>query len=325
MFRNPCLAVWLVLLLSKYGLCVAPGDGWFYSGDGGYEDKCKTSQCQTDCSTGYYRSGCQSNSSGSCVLCNNGPAYSTYTTRGNLISDCTWGCNTGYSRSGLTCIQNSGCTKTLPAYSTYSGTNYPNCDHQCNAGYFNAQSSVNPISCTVCQAGSFALQGALGCTVCPAGTFSNVAGSPSDVNCQKCPAGTYSTSAGASLSATCQNCQAGRYSSTPGASSTTACQDCPSGTASALSGAINAAACLLCGTGKYTNSTGRAVCASCDAGTVASGYGTIQCTKCLPNTYAPTPGLTACRPCDYCTTAGIFKAACGPISAGYCTTCTNPT
>jgi hypothetical protein len=34
--------------------------------------------------------------------------------------------------------------------------------------------------------------------------------------------------------------------------------------------------------------------------------------------------MISCIPCEICDTPGIYKTNCGPISAGYCVSCTNP-
>lgn len=325
MLQTLILIVCIVLPFSMDSLvgAVAPGDGWWYSDNGGYENNCPISACQTDCNTGYYRSGCSGTSSGSCVPCVNKPANADYSTRGNLISDCTWACISGFIKSGSICVENTKCTKLIPQNSTYSNTAFPNCDHQCNAGYFNAQTTINPTSCTVCQAGSYSLQGYTACTVCPVGTFSIVVGSPSAVNCQECSAGTYSINTGASQPLVCINCQAGTYSTVSGAGTATTCHPCPEGTSSASIGAISSSVCSSCATGKYTNTTGNAVCVNCVAGTYASGLGSSKCVVCPLNSYASTSGMSSCTPCEYCNTPGIYKTGCGPVSAGYCTVCTN--
>jgi hypothetical protein len=329
MLQSLISAMGIILLLSSYGPvgAVAPGDGWYYSDNGGYENSCPVRPCQTDCNVGYYRSGCSGNSTGICIPCNNNkPTDSYYSSRGNLISDCEWACDAGFvkSLSGLACVSNTLCTKTIPQFATYSNANAPNCDHQCSSGYFNAQASTNPTSCSVCPAGTYSQQGATTCTACPTGTFSVIVGSSSSTNCQLCPAGTYSTSAGASHPSVCLNCQAGTYSNEAGAGTVLACQLCPMGTASASTGASSADVCLPCTAGKYSDVTGRTVCTSCTAGTHASGSGSSKCTACIPNFYAPSSGMTSCTPCEICNTTGVYKAGCGPISSGYCTQCTNP-
>jgi syndecan 4 len=301
------------LVLLKYGMCSAPGDGWFYSGSGGFENNCPKSECQADCGIGEYRLGCSGGSNGACVSCNNKPANSTYTTRGGLNSNCAWNCDLKYTLAGVLCVENS-CTKPIPPNSTYILI-YPICDHQCNAGYYNP--FINPTSCYACQAGKYSLQGNP-CADCPAGTFSGLTASPSGVNCQACPAGTYSVNPGASLISACQSCQAGTYASTAGASSASICLDCPAGTSS--TGANKA--CVPCDIGTYS-STGKS-CDKCEAGTFASDVGATKCKACPVNTFANSTGMASCFPCDICSTDGIYRAYCGPISSGYCSACTNP-
>ena len=305
---------------------VPPGDGSYYSDNGGYANLCPTSSCSTvqpACGIGYYRSGCAGNSSGSCVVCDNKPGNSTYSTKGTLISDCAWACNSGFSQSGQSCIPVTSCTKVIPTNSAYSNTNYPNCDHQCIAGYYNALTATNPVSCGICLEGTYSGIGATVCTSCSAGTYSVVQGSPSNVNCQSCIAGKYSVTAGASSVSTCTSCLGGTYSASVGASSPTICLQCAAGTFSAAVGANSQATCSPCGGGKYTNTTGSLVCADCDKGTYAAGPGATKCANCDVNTFAATTGLTACVPCDLCATPGIYRSSCGPISAGYCASCTN--
>jgi hypothetical protein len=311
----------LALLISycQLSLCVAPGDGWFYSSHGWYNNTCKVAQCETNCNIGLYRLGCSGNTTGDCVVCTNGPPFSSYTHRGNLISDCSWSCNLGYSQVGQACILNANCTNQIPGGSEYSNTNYPNCDHQCRAGYFGSP-LTNPTKCDPCQAGTYSLKGDEFCTTCAAGTYSAILASPSAVNCQKCLPGTYSASTGAILASTCLSCPGGTYSIASGA---IVCQDCPTGTSSAMTGANSAAVCSLCTAGKYTGVTGRIACTSCDAGTFAL-TGATKCLDCTPDTFADTTGMGACVPCAICNTPGIYRAGCGPVSAGSCTTCSNP-
>ena len=317
--KENLLAV-LCVMLSNYclGVLVPPGDGYFYSTHGWYNNSCEISPCLNNCGTGFYLSGCSGNTTGACVDCNNKPADSSYITKGTLISDCTWSCNSGYIRSVDSCIPNNACTKPKPQDSTYSNTNYPNCDHQCNAGYYGAL-ATNPISCSFCLAGTYSLQGATVCTLCPAGTFSTVVYSPSSVNCDNCAAGTYSANAGANLASACVQCAAGTYS----LQGATMCVECPTGTSSAIPGANSASVCSPCGTGKYTNTTGRIACENCNAGTYAGSGGTTKCSTCAPDTYSPLPGASACLTCEWCTTNGLYKSQCGPVSAGSCVSCAN--
>ncbi len=329
MLHRLIIAAVILCLLPKYDLvcAVAPGDGWFYSSDGGYENSCGISPCQTDCNIGYYRSGCSGNTNGSCVPCDNEkPPNSHYNTKGSLNSDCKWSCNVNFAKSlsGLECISSTLCSKNIPEFATYSNTNTPYCDHQCIAGYFNSQTSTNPESCSICPAGTYALQGATVCSACPAGTFSDLSGSPSAINCQACAAGTYSVTTGASLPSTCIKCQAGTYSNEVGAGIASACQPCPIGTFSASTGAVGVAVCAQCTAGKYANITGRTTCTDCDAGTYASISGATNCMACSLNTFASSTGMVLCKQCEICAATGFYKAGCGPISSGYCTQCTNP-
>lgn len=331
MFQNKILKAGIIFLLIKYGLVdalapgeIAPGDGWYYSGDGGFDNLCPISQCQNNCTIGYYHAGCSGNSSGRCISCDNKPVNSYYNTKGNFISDCAWTCDSGFIQSGSICIENSKCTKSIPLNSAYSNAAYPDCEHKCNAGFFNPQTSINPVSCTTCQAGTYSSRGDTTCTLCPGGTFSNYVGSPSIVNCQACSAGTYSTFTGAQQPTVCLNCQVGTFSTAIGAAAESSCHACPEGSFSTSIGANNAAVCALCATGKYASVTGRSVCTSCDAGSFASGTGTARCTQCPANTYAPEIGMISCTRCEYCSTPGIFRTGCGPVSAGYCTVCFNP-
>ena len=304
----------------NYGcMCAAPGVGWYYSSHGWYNSSCKVSQCETDCNTGLYRSGCSGNSTGDCVACTNGPQFSTYSTKGNLISDCAWNCNAGYIRSDQTCVVNSACTKEIPTNSVYSDTNYPNCNHQCNAGYFGTP-VTNPVSCAACLTGTFSVQGETVCTACAAGTFSTVPTSPSINNCQNCDAGTYSASTGASLSSACIRCQAGTYS---GSTGSVVCEDCPTGTSSAIEGANSFAVCSACAAGKFTNTSASIACSTCGAGTF-SPSGATKCFNCAPDTYASSSGMGGCLPCAICNTPGIYRYGCGPVSTGACISCSNP-
>jgi hypothetical protein len=313
------LLVVLGILLSNHCLGIPPGDGYFYSTHGWYNNTCEVSQCLNTCNIGQYLSGCSGNNTGACESCNNGPEFSSYTNKGALISDCDWVCSGGYILSGNSCIQDSLCNKEIPPYSSYSDSNYPNCDHQCNAGYYGAL-ATNPPSCNLCLAGTYSLRGATVCTLCPAGTFSTVVYSPSSANCEKCAAGTYSANAGANLASVCVQCAAGTYS----LQGAITCVECPAGTSSGVQGANSASLCASCSTGKYTATTGRIACVNCNAGTYAANVGTTKCAVCTPDTYSPLPGASACLACQYCTTNGLYKSQCGPVSAGGCVSCTMP-
>lgn len=305
---------------------VPPGDGYYYSDNGGYANQCPTSSCLTAqpvCTTGNYRSGCAGNSSGSCQPCTNGPSNSAYTSKGTIVSDCSWACNSGFAQSGPTCTALTSCTNTIPTNSAYSNNNYPTCDYQCIAGYFNALLATNPATCTICPEGTYSAAGATVCTSCVPGTYSTVSGSPSNANCQACTSGKYSATSGASQASTCLSCQAGTYSAAAGASSSAACLACAAGTFSAALGANSIATCAPCDAGKYANATGSTACADCDKGTFAAGTGATKCATCDVNFYADSTGLAACTKCELCTTPGIWRAGCGPVSAGYCASCTN--
>lgn len=329
--QSPLL--WTILLL-LFHCClsllpgeVPPGNGYFYWDDGGFENNCPMDTCKRDCAVGFYRSGCFGNSSGSCIPCNNAkPGNSSYTTNGGLVSDCAWDCNTGFTKINLTCVSANQCNKLggIPANSVYSSTsNSPNCDHQCIAGYYNAQASTNPTSCSACPAGAYSSQGATVCSDCQAGTYSTVLASPNNLNCQSCVPGKYSPTARATSISVCISCQAGTYSTTSGASSSSVCQGCPAGTASQALGANNAAACVVCVVGKFSNTTGTTSCTNCAAGTFMNITGATKCYNCNPNTYADITGLSACSLCQYCS-QGNFRSGCGPISAGFCDACSNP-
>jgi hypothetical protein len=330
MIQNRFITAGLVSILVKCNIIealavgeTAPGNGWYYSGDGGYENLCPISPCANDCTLGNYRFGCYSNSSGTCVSCNNKPDNSYYITKGNFESDCTWVCDSGFIQSGSICIENSKCTKSIPMNSAYSNTAYPNCDHKCNAGYFNLETATNPTACTACQAGQYSSQGATACTLCSAGTFSNYVGSPGKVNCLPCSTGTYSTNSGASQSDVCVSCQAGTYSTAFGADTASTCHACPEGTYSTSIGANTEEICSMCVAGKYTGIAGMLACVDCDAGTYAANTGTSKCTVCPTNSYTSTAGMVSCKPCEYCNEPGIYRNGCGPVSSGYCTACTN--
>jgi syndecan 4 len=306
---------------------VAPGNGLYYSDHGGYENKCPISDCSSIlpvCGIGFYRSGCWGNSTGDCTQCNNNkPSNSSYSTKGGLVSDCAWVCDTGFTQVGQTCVSSTQCITPKPGNATYSNTNAPNCDFQCNAGYFNAQKSVNPDTCTECESGTFSLQGATVCSECRVGTYSTMTASPSEVNCQNCPTGKFSTAGKGKNSNVCTSCGAGTYSTAVGANSSATCMECSAGTASTSLGANNGAVCVGCLPGKYTSAPGKTVCDNCDAGTFSNSTGATKCFNCDPNTYASTTGLSLCTMCSYCTAAGSYRSGCGPISAGFCTSCSN--
>ena len=317
--------LWMLFFLNNFCQAVPPGEGYFYSNHGGFSNSCPIDTCESNCSIGFYRSGCFGNSSGTCVECNNvKPANSSYSTKGGLVSNCEWTCDTGFTNQSSTCVSNSKCGKSggIPANSVYSNTDFPDCEHQCNAGYFNAQASVNPTSCSVCAAGTYSAQGATVCSDCPTGTYSTMQASPNVRNCDSCLAGKYSVTAKASQSSVCASCQAGTYSTTIGASSASFCQGCPAGTASLSQGANNVAVCTACDAGKFTNTTGNTVCTNCAAGTFMNVTGATKCFNCDPNTYAATAGMSACSLCEYCS-HGNYRSGCGPISAGFCDACSN--
>ena len=97
-----------------------------------------------------------------------------------------------------TCPANS----TSPVLSSYLA----NCS--CNAGYYVAN-MVTTGSCSICQAGTYALAGSTGCVLCAPGTYSTASGAPTSAKCQNCAAGTYSTGAGHST--TCTPCLANSF------------------------------------------------------------------------------------------------------------------
>jgi hypothetical protein len=320
------IALWLLILLPHCSgqavPAVPPGNGWYYSDHGGFENRCPTDSCKLDCGTGFYRSGCLGNSSGTCVACDNAkPENSAYSTRGDLVSNCAWECKPQFLKQGNSCVSDSLCSNTIPGNSVYSKNNTPNCDHQCRAGFFGAQTD-NPAGCSACPAGTYSLQGATVCSDCPAGTYSTMLASPTSMNCVACDAGKYSTAVKASDPSVCTSCTPGTYSATSGASLASQCQGCPAGTASASSGASSLAACTPCGAGKYTDTTGNTACANCAVGTFMNVTGATKCHSCSPNTFAATTGMTACALCEYCT-QGNYRTGCGPVSAGFCNACSN--
>ena len=318
--------LWMLLLLTHCSsMAVPPGDGLFYSDNGGFSNSCPIDTCKSDCTTGFYRSGCLGNSSGTCVQCDNAkPADSAYNTGGGLANNCGWTCNSGFTRQGSNCVSSSQCNKAggIPANSVYSNTVFPDCQHQCNAGYFNAQASVNPTSCSTCSVGTYSLQGATVCSDCPTGTYSTVQASPNSINCLDCVAGKFSITAKASQSSVCTSCTAGTYSTTSGASSASFCQGCPAGTASPSQGANSVAVCTACDVGKFTDTVGSTDCTNCAAGTFMNVTGATKCFNCDPHTYAATTGMSACSLCEYCS-KGNYRLGCGPISAGFCNACSN--
>lgn len=323
--------LWLLLLLPHCCRAllpgeVPPGNGFFYSDNGGFFNNCPIDNCKLDCDIGHYRFGCFGNSSGTCVACNNAkPDNSSYSTRGDTTSNCAWECDANFTKQGSICVSSSQCNKAggIPANAGYSNTNFPNCEHQCNAGYFNSQASVNPTSCSVCAAGTYSLKGATVCSDCQTGTYSTTEASPSSLNCQSCTSGKYSVTPRASLPTVCTSCQAGTYSTTAGASSASVCQGCPAGTSSPSLGANNVAVCTSCDVGKFTNTTGNTACINCAVGTFMNVTGATKCYNCNPNTYAATTGMSACALCEYCS-RGSYRSGCGPVSPGFCDACTNP-
>ena len=264
----------LVILVGAITFGTLPADGWYYSGNGGYTNGCPISLCQSDCAVGNFRSGCSGNSTGTCVPCSNKPADSSYTTGGGLVSDCTWTCNTAFTLLGSVCVGNSSCTKVIPTNSRYSGTNSPDCDHQCNAGYYNSLASVNPVSCYPCLAGKSSLQGAIVCTDCIAGTYSGAA----SINCQSCPVGTSSTAIGATSQVACFSCSVGKYTNGTGKS---ACGNCDVGTFAQATGSTK---CFNCAVNTYAASAGMGTCTACDicntVGVYRSGCGPISAGSC---------------------------------------------
>ena len=319
-----CFHLIVLLVVTTANVTVYPGEGKFYSDHGGFLNLCPVQSCDPSrCNMGFFLSRCGGNFSGICAPCNNSkPANSDYSTRGGLISDCEWSCVAGYTVYQGACASTSSCSKPKPTNSDYSSA-APECDHKCNAGYFNSLTAINPTSCTSCQEGSFSNVGATICTNCQAGTFSTVSASPNIQNCQQCLAGRYSTTSGASISSVCRTCQAGTYSSKLGASTASDCQGCSPGTASSSEGATNIGTCVQCGTGRFTNTTAQTSCIECARGTYVSTSGATKCFNCDPNTYADRTGMSACSLCEYCS-FGNFRSGCGPISEGFCASCSNP-
>jgi hypothetical protein len=246
-------------------------DNWYYTGHGGLDGNCPSRACDV-CPTGQFRSGCGKHTNaptsqyiepGSCVDCTLKPEKSTYTAYANGVvafkdSDCPFTCDAGYSFNGTSCVPNL-CDDLEDVNKVYT-SGPPGCSFVCVAGY-RGNTATNPSTCTICERGTFSLQGSSTCTNCAAGKSASNIGS---TDCAVCLEGSFS-STGAS---TCTPCLKGTFGATKGL---TACTPCPSDDGT--------------GAPTYADTVGKTACSSCEvctqAGEWKSGCGGDKAGTCI--------------------------------------------
>jgi hypothetical protein len=205
-----------------------PGAQRYYSGDGGYENKCKITNCDTSrCQHGQFLSGCGEKNAGSCSACINvKPPNSIWTGNGQYnATGCTWACAANYKKVGDNCILQT-CAEQGQAAVAYSdflpgpegaGTS---CKFQCNPGYHGTTPAGKrgPESCNPCNPGTFAnTAGLTACSNCGPGLFSSNQGSTA---CSTCVAldRKYSTGPQNQVCTDCTTCGIGFYRTNCGGS-----------------------------------------------------------------------------------------------------------
>lgn len=116
------LLVYLGLTCLQGAGCLNPG--FYYSGPGFPNQTCPISQCASDCSVGYYKSGCGNASSGTCLACSGPVAGAQFTTNGGQIDNCTQACtdSTKYISNGVCVARPGPVTTTGPTTSQATTT-----------------------------------------------------------------------------------------------------------------------------------------------------------------------------------------------------------
>ena len=185
----------------------------------------------------------------------------------------------------------------------------------CPAGTASQQTAAESSqTCTSCQPGHYAEQGAELCMPCASGKYSAVEGAES---CADCAQGKYRATTGGAAETDCEGCAAGKYSPTMGASDETACQDCVAGKYGAQEARVSIEDCVACQAGRYSVAPGASSCDLCPAGTHSPYLGNTdaaECVTCSAGTYASqAQGATACIDCQ----AGESSPA-GSVSSDDC-------
>ena len=302
---------------------------------GSYSTSVSSSVCSS-CTPGTF-----SNGTSVCIAC----AVGTYVARSGA-ANCT-GCTAGSYSS------NTGLTVCIICPAGYYSNSAASACTACPIGTYGALPNASNGSCTACPAGSFSSSpGNTQCTTCSsldcsAQWKSIGCSSSSDNSCVYC-ATIVSLPANAAFNAdntcqwTCDSC----FYQTGGQCVQCAldASQCSVGQYRQSCTATANGPCLNC-TGLPNNATftGRGVSldspSSCPFQCNAGFWQSSGCVPCAPGTFNPTPGGTgcascpggsyangtassACLACTPCSLVGQYKA-CGPVSAGQCTVCTN--
>jgi hypothetical protein len=278
----------------------------------------------------------------SCTNCSPG-----YVSLGGTVGRCT-PCDAGKYSDGY---PSSTCTKCAPGR-YQSSTRSQSCI-ECAAGTFTtAQAESNPVICTRCAKGRYALAGAPGCTRCKQGTFSGTMGAH---QCTLCMGGRYSDAYGADSEADCKSCARGTFAPqrqgnpscspwaaecqsgwvqavTPSAFENRVCRPraCPAGAYwPEGTPAFNKthAECKVCddaskapcpaGTFQDPTSGSRCTCVACATGRFARSEGDEACDVCPAGTFAQSTSSTSCT---YCV-AGKFNNSTGSVATADCAMC----
>ena len=216
-------------------------EGLWYSGDGGFVDKCPTSPCDyslSKCSNGFYLTGCggasNPTSSGQCLACSGKPADGVWTSNGGssgVATGCSWGCPEGKVKDNTLNICVPDTCSVSVSNIEYINSNALVCTYQCLAGYYGVTPTTSPpakgpTTCTPCSPGSFtsAPNSAASCTLCAEGKYAQ---GTNAVKCDDCPTGTYYALTGASACTPCAaDCVAGKFKNGCSGSNAGTCQFC---------------------------------------------------------------------------------------------------
>lgn len=210
-----------------------------------------------------------------CLPC---PEHSTSNVGSNM-GQCT--CDANYEKKNATLAFSGGPPFACVACSEgFTSTRGGTCQ-ACPSGSYQLG-----LTCEVCNAGTFAVNGATYCDSCTTGTFSARGAS----TCTLCTPGKFNPDNG---SMGCVSCEAG-YFSLSGASS---CQACDPG---------------------FISASGMSVCSPCARGEYAAS-GAIQCSRCIPGTWsnASIGSVLECKSCG----AGSYSTTLGANTSSVCKLC----
>ena len=197
-------------------------------------NSCPIATC-SQCTTGNFNLNCGMDANhvnpDNCQPCTGLPANAAWQPWGEYpdgigasASICTWECNYRYYKSGSTCVRGA-CSATVVNSELAPGTDYPECETRCKAGY-SGNAALNPTTCTGCSMGYYAEAGATTCSPCAAGQYLNTTLGKASTDCKPCETHTYATSQGTANCSPCQLCATGQWRSGCGVSSAGTCQGC---------------------------------------------------------------------------------------------------